>query len=131
MNQHGTALYWNGHGIILTGPPCCGKSTLAMALINHGAELIADDQILISKKNDEWIATCPGPIRNQIFLRDQGIMHIPARDSSTIDFIFSSSLPADRLSQPPELGLTFTCIDFMDKNAAEFIRQTLMSAPNT
>ena len=44
---HGTAVAIGSQCVLLTGPPGVGKSELAMALVDRGAKLVADDLVQI------------------------------------------------------------------------------------
>jgi serine kinase of HPr protein (carbohydrate metabolism regulator) len=44
----GTAIAIDGRGILLTGPPGCGKSDLALRLVGRGAQLIGDDLVRVA-----------------------------------------------------------------------------------
>lgn len=48
LQMHATAVAINGLGVMILGPSGSGKSDLALRLIDRGAILIADDQILIN-----------------------------------------------------------------------------------
>lgn len=71
---HGTAVALNGRGCFVFGPAGAGKSTLALILMAHGAELIADDQTRITPRAGHLIATAPDPIRGYIEARGIGIL---------------------------------------------------------
>ena len=44
---HGSAVALDGRGILMVGPSGSGKSMMALALMAHGAALIADDRVAI------------------------------------------------------------------------------------
>lgn len=125
MNQHGTAIELNGHGILIVGPSGSGKSELAFELMGMGAQLVADDQVILTQENNLWIATCPDAIRGKIHLHDIGILTVPCTPSVKLNMIVQSSLPAERLSQPPEIGLEIITLDLKDTTAAKSILSML------
>lgn len=68
---HATVLEMNGRAVGLLGPSGAGKSTLAAYLISRGADLITDDMLRVSFKDDAILAH-PGPYR--LKLLDQPAM---------------------------------------------------------
>lgn len=50
---HAAALRWQGHGILLLGDQGAGKSSLVLAALAHGAEVISDDWLLMGCHNSE------------------------------------------------------------------------------
>ncbi len=125
MNQHATALEWNGKGFLFIGPPGCGKSTLALELMAQGATLVADDQVLLSHDTTQWIATCPPLIQNKIHIREIGIMHVSSIEKTSINVIFQSDRPADTLSRSPALDLPIISLDFMNIHSVSTIQNAL------
>lgn len=118
MNQHATAIQWREKGVLLVGPPGCGKSWLAWQLIQAGAKLVADDQVILTRQDNYWIANAPPDIRNKLYLREQGFKEIPAIENAIIEIIFQSDRPAFDLSLPPQINVPVIQIDFTSKNAA-------------
>lgn len=110
---------------MFTGPPGSGKSELAWQLMQQGAELVADDQVLLSTRQDKVIAYCPAVIKNKLHLRSEGIITVNAIDMVIIEIIFQSTEPAFPLSQPPEINLPVVKLDFKAKNVIEIIAQHL------
>lgn len=123
QNQHATALQYQGTGFLLVGPPGSGKSSLAWALIAQGAQLVADDQVLLhhDAERDQWIATCPPALSGLLYLRDGGMQQVDALSETVLHLIFQSIQPAFDLSQPPALNLPVSRIDFIAPDAAEYI----------
>lgn len=66
-----------GKGILLLGPSACGKSDLALRLIDAGAVLIADDQVRLGVEDGRLIAGPPASLAGMIELRGIGIMRVP------------------------------------------------------
>lgn len=52
---------------------------LALSLIALGAELVADDQVQIMRKDDGLIMSAAPALQNQIEARGIGILHHPTR----------------------------------------------------
>lgn len=71
---YATAIAINGNGIIITGHSGAGKSDLTMRLIDRGAQLIADDQIIINGPVNKPILCQTAHHINAIELRGVGII---------------------------------------------------------
>ena len=56
---HGTLVEVLGMGVLLTGKSGCGKSDLALGLVDRGHRLIADDQVVIQVVNGQLVGSCP------------------------------------------------------------------------
>ncbi|MEL6641455.1 MAG: HPr kinase/phosphatase C-terminal domain-containing protein [Pseudomonadota bacterium] len=72
---HGTAVAYQEHGILLTGPSGSGKSALAMQLLSRGAALIADDRVTLTPVRDRVKLSCPSTISGLIEVRGIGILN--------------------------------------------------------
>jgi len=74
---HATGVAIGGQAVLLEGVSGTGKSDLALRLIDRGAVLIADDQILLVRQDKRLIARSPGAMRGQIEVRGLGIVTMP------------------------------------------------------
>lgn len=83
VNIHGTAIVVATTGILFLGPSGSGKSSLAFSCLAAAkplgifSALVADDRVLISRRNDHVIAECPPSIAGLIEVRGTGILRIP------------------------------------------------------
>lgn len=72
--RQSTAVAIGGRALLIEGPPGAGKSSLALALIDRGAELIGDDGIALEpRKGVLWALPAPHT-RGLIELRGIGIV---------------------------------------------------------
>lgn len=71
---HATCVAVEGNGILITGASGTGKSALALHLIALGADLVADDQTILTHVNDTIVATCPPPLIGMIEARGLGLL---------------------------------------------------------
>ena len=71
---HATAVLVGADGVLIRGESGSGKSALALALIERGARLIADDRLTLSGCHGRIVATAPGATAGLIELRGRGIV---------------------------------------------------------
>ena len=71
---YSTCVSIDGRGVLLRGFSGSGKSDLAIRLINDGAELVADDQVVFKKIGDNIWASPPPNIEGIIELRGIGLL---------------------------------------------------------
>ncbi len=74
ISQHGTAVSINGQGILIIGPSGSGKSDLALRLIDRGAILISDDQVLLRQSGSHLIMSGPKKLQGYLEVRGLGIV---------------------------------------------------------
>src|SRR5512143_629747 len=75
---HGVLLEVGGLGVLLFGDSGVGKSECALALVQRGHRLIADDLVVIQRfPNDVLIGSSAGLIRHHMELRGLGIVNVP------------------------------------------------------
>ena len=55
INIHGVLLNISGYGILIRGKSGIGKSECAAELLNKGAQLVADDLVMIEKENQNIV----------------------------------------------------------------------------
>jgi len=81
---HGTCVSLGGEGVLILGEPGSGKSALALRLIDEPgygisgvllrSELIADDQVIVSRDQDRLTASAPAALRGKLEIRGLGIV---------------------------------------------------------
>jgi HPr kinase/phosphorylase len=84
---HATAVLVGADGVLIRGESGAGKSSLALALIERGARLIADDRLFLSAVHGRLVATAPAAIAGQIELRGRGIITVPHEQGGVIRLI--------------------------------------------
>lgn len=114
---HGTGLYFEGYGILLTGPSGSGKSDLALRLMARGAELVGDDYLELSRDNGRLIMQAPKNIAGKIEVRHVGILKVAYRKQAPVDLVFQLAAK-DNLERLPDRkvilleGIEISCLDF-------------------
>lgn len=76
LTYHGVFLNIHGIGTLLTGKSGCGKSELALSLINRGHQLITDDIVILCRNNGELLGKCPELLQDFLQIKNMGIMNI-------------------------------------------------------
>lgn len=99
---HGTCVEFAGAGVLLRGPTGAGKSDLALRLIDVGARLVADDQVVIDAEPDGLIATAVPSFAGLFEVRGLGIARMPNVDRIRLDLVINLAAEGDieRLPEP-------------------------------
>ncbi len=77
---HASCVSLNSKGVLLLGKSGVGKSDLALRMLSRGAMLVADDQVIIHKIDEEHeylIATVDESIRGLLEIRGVGLVNYP------------------------------------------------------
>ena len=114
-NYHASAVAFGpGRGVLILGPSGAGKSRLALALLGEGAQLVADDQVILSALDGALFARPPRPIEGMIEARGLGLMHLTFRRLARVVLVVDLGLPAGpRLPEPATraiAGVTLPCL---------------------
>lgn len=93
--------------MLLRGPSGSGKSDLALRLIDHGAVLVADDQVELRRQGGGVIARPPAAIAGLIEVRGIGIVvldHLPeTKLAAIVDLAASDAIERLPLEQSATL----------------------------
>ena len=73
---YATAVTYCGFGVLIRGPSGSGKSDLALRLIDDGAGLIADDQVVIKSVGQKLFLSPPDSLPGLIEVRGIGVIKI-------------------------------------------------------
>lgn len=74
-------------GILIEGEPGVGKSSLALALVDRGAELIGDDGVILVPAGDRLLARPHPNTRGLIEVRNLGVLPFPARAEAAVALV--------------------------------------------
>jgi HPr kinase/phosphorylase len=74
-NIHASCIAVDGKGLLILGDSGSGKSSLALALMAFGAELVSDDRVLLSLEDEKIKAQAPTAISGMIEARGVGILN--------------------------------------------------------
>lgn len=97
-----------GRALAIEGPPGSGKSSLALALIDRGAQLIGDDGVTLERSGTRIIASPPPNIAGLIEIRGVGIVELPLAPPTPLALLLVLDAPVERL---PETAPTREILD--------------------
>lgn len=100
LRIHATAIAINGYAVLLRGHPGAGKSDLALRLIDAGANLVTDDQSVLTRRGDALVVRPPATISGLIEVRGIGIMRIEALAEAPVALI-ADLVPPDKVERLP------------------------------
>ena len=117
---------------MIRGPSGAGKSDLGLRLINHGADLVADDQAMLERRGERLVVSAPDAIAGMIEVRGVGIMRVDAVAEAPLALIVDL-LPSGEIERMPEprleevLGVAVPLIALapFEASAAAKLRVTL------
>lgn len=100
---------------MLRGASGSGKSSLALRLIDRGACLVADDQVLLSRDKGGVVASAPPTLRGLLEVRGLGIVKTSVRSQVTLALIVDLTRhdTAERLPAPGHCvleGIDLPCL---------------------
>lgn len=91
-----------GRALLIEGPPGTGKSSLALSLIDRGAELIGDDGVTLTRDGAVLVASPPPNIAGLVELRGIGLARLPLAQPAPVALILTlGGPPAARLPDAP------------------------------
>ncbi len=90
-----------GRALIIEGPPGSGKSSLALALIDRGADLIGDDGVSLERGNNRVFAAPPPNTSGLIEVRNVGLLEMNVAPPTPIALTINLEENAERLPERP------------------------------
>lgn len=98
---HATAVLVGADGVLIRGEAGAGKSALALALIERGGRLIADDRLTLSVCHDRVVASAPQATLGLIELRGRGVISV-AHERSGVIRLIADIVDEEGLERMPE-----------------------------
>lgn len=103
MKAHvATCVAIRGRGILIEGPPASGKSALALALIDRGAELVGDDGILLEAAGGHVIARPHPRTRGLLEVRNLGLVAFDVCERTAVALVVTLERDAPRFIEAPQ-----------------------------
>ena len=104
---HATCIRWSGAAMLLRGGSGAGKSDLALRMLDQGATLVADDQVLVSAADGKLFARPPEALAGLLEVRGIGIIRVrheaPARIGLVVDLVEEGGM--ERMPEPAGAAL--------------------------
>jgi serine kinase of HPr protein (carbohydrate metabolism regulator) len=98
---HGTVVALGTRGLLLLGAPGRGKSGLALALIERGAMLVADDRVGLSARDGQLMATPAPALAGLLEVRGVGLLRMPYRREVAVRLLLDLDAAPERLPPSP------------------------------
>ena len=117
-----TCVAVRGRGLLIQGPPGSGKSSLALALLDRGAELVGDDGLTVAAKGSVLMASPPPNIAGLIEVRNVGLLVRPTVGPVPVALALRLDPQAPLLPDEPETltiaGISLPCLAFWPDSPA-------------
>lgn len=102
---HASCVSHQGKGVLICGASGSGKSGLALQLMALGADLVADDRVILKAQDDGLLASAPAPIAGQIEARGIGILNAKALSSAQVHLVIALD-HAEKARSPEQYTIT-------------------------
>ncbi len=96
---HASCVAFGKKGVLIFGKSGSGKSDLSLRLIDMGAKLVADDQVILKNYKGHLLATCPKSIIGKIEAYGLGILTLPFRKKVYIHTVVEIKSKVDRMPE--------------------------------
>lgn len=89
--------------VLIEGAPGSGKSSLALALIDRGAQLLGDDGVMLIAAGDRLLARPHPNTRGLIEVRNLGLLDFPVCDEAPVALVLRLDEAAPRFIEAAEV----------------------------
>lgn len=100
--RQATCVAIGDRAILIEGDPGSGKSSLALALIDRGAELVGDDGVSLTVADGRLLAHPHPATRGMIEVRNLGLLTYPVRDEAPVALVLRLDTAAPRFIEAAE-----------------------------
>jgi serine kinase of HPr protein (carbohydrate metabolism regulator) len=106
---HASCVAIGGRAVLLAGGSGCGKSDLALRLIDRGARMVSDDYTLLRAEDGRLIASAPATIAGRLEVRGVGIVGLAALNAAPVCLFADLERVPERL--PERATITLAGLD--------------------
>ncbi len=92
-----------GRAVLIEGEPGSGKSSLVLALIDRGAQLIGDDGVALKSQAGQLLASPPPNIAGLVEVRNVGLIHCPTARGMPVALVLRLDRDAPRFIEIAEM----------------------------
>ncbi|MDB5725695.1 MAG: serine kinase [Novosphingobium sp.] len=89
--------------VLIEGAPGSGKSSLALALIDRGAQLLGDDGVMLIATGGRLLARPHPNTRGLLEVRNLGLLEFPICDEAPVALVLNLDKAAPRFIEAAEL----------------------------
>ena len=115
---HASAVAWAGRGLLIRGASGKGKSGIALELMSRGAQLVADDGVVLERTDAGVMMRAPKALQGMIEARGLGLLSAEHLAQAPLSAVLDLDTPeTDRLPPRREttlLGQKVPLLHFFD-----------------
>lgn len=100
--RQATCVAIGGRALLVEGAPGTGKSSLALALLDRGAELVGDDGVWLEAEVGGLVARPHPNTRGLLEVRNLGLLPFPVREAAPVALVLVLDSQAPRFVEGPE-----------------------------
>jgi serine kinase of HPr protein (carbohydrate metabolism regulator) len=100
---HGACVAIGGRAVLIEGRSGEGKSDLALRLIDRGAMLVSDGQVICQRQDGALIACAPAHLAGRIEVRGLGIIEMPSVERVPVDLLIVILDAPPRFPEDPRI----------------------------
>ncbi len=116
---HASCVAIAGRGVLLAGASGCGKSDLALRLIDRGAALVSDDYTVLRRLGPGLAGSAPATIAGRIEVRGIGIVAMPHAGETPVALLVDLERAPERLPEPASRTLLGVALPLLALAASE------------